>query len=90
MQAKNLTTNNLPHSVPFIFRGDEMATLAEVNAAITKVADEGQSSMIDGISYTRANLVIPHPVTRHHDKRRGPFRRLPPYFPRLQLYKHGV
>jgi len=33
-----------------------MATLAEVNAAITKVADEGQSSMIDGISYTRANL----------------------------------
>ena len=33
-----------------------MATLAEVNAAITKVTDEGQSSTVDGISYTRANL----------------------------------
>jgi len=33
-----------------------MATLAEVEAAQTKVAEEGQSSTIDGISYTRANL----------------------------------
>ena len=33
-----------------------MATLAEVNAAITKVTDEGQSSTVEGISYTRANL----------------------------------
>jgi len=33
-----------------------MATLAEVKAAITKVAEEGQSSTVDGVSYTRANL----------------------------------
>jgi len=42
--------------LPPLFLGDEMATLAEVNAAITKVTDEGQSSTVDGISYTRANL----------------------------------
>ena len=33
-----------------------MATLAEIDAAITKVTEEGQSSAVDGISYTRANL----------------------------------
>jgi len=33
-----------------------MATLAEVETAITKVTEEGQSSAVDGISYTRANL----------------------------------
>ena len=33
-----------------------MATLAEVDAAITKVTDKGQSSAVDGISYTRATL----------------------------------